>query len=59
MEILILTLKNSNTLTMELDENFVNYVSHTFKISSKELKSVKDIEKEILSTNIWKDKDSL
>ena len=48
-------LKDSEPLTMELDENSVNYVSQTFKISSKELKSVEDIEKEILSTNIWKD----
>ena len=42
---------------MELNENSVNTVSKTFKISSREMKSVEDIEKELLSTNIWKDMD--
>ena len=48
-------LKDSEPLTMELDENSVNTVSQTFKISSREMKSVKDIEKEIISTDIWRD----
>ena len=44
---------------LELDENSVNTVSKIFKISSREMKSVEDIEKELLSTNIWKDMDLL
>ena len=42
---------------MKLDENSVNTVSKTFKISSREMKSVEDINKEHISTNIWKDMD--
>ena len=38
--------KESDILTMELEESSVNTVSQTFKTSLKELKSVEDIEEE-------------
>ena len=49
--------KENDKLPLELDETSVNTVSKPFKISSREMKSVEDLEKELLSTNIWKDMD--
>ena len=49
--------EENDKLPLELDEDSVNTVSKTFKISSREMKSVEDIKKELISTNIWKDMD--